>query len=355
MRFSARFDHIENTRTALLVIAVGGVVWWFIYNNIQPIADWLTFTLLGLSRDSHLGASLNFFVYDVPKILLLLAGMIFLITLLQTFIDVAKVRTMVERHGEGVGNLMASAFGALTPFCSCSSVPLFIGFVQAGIPLGITFSFLITSPIMNEVAFVMLVGLFGWQVALLYLVSGIMIGVVAGLILGRMNLEKYVEPMVFEIKAKARSSANPAVLTQSLTWGERFDQAVASTYDIIRKVWLFVIIGIGIGAFIHGYIPEDALADIMGQGVWWSVPLVVILGIPLYSNATGITPVISALLGKGVALGTALAFMMSVVALSLPELIILRRVLKPRLLAIFVVVVAISITFTGYLFNILIG
>ena len=349
MRLSARFDHIENTRTALLVIAVGGAVWWLIYNIIQPIADWLTFTLLGLSQDSHLGASLNFFFYDVPKILLLLAGMIFLITLLQTFIDVAKVRTMVEKHGEGIGNLMAAAFGALTPFCSCSSVPLFIGFVQAGIPLGITFSFLITSPIMNEVAFVMLVGLFGWQVALLYLASGIIIGVVAGIILGRMKLEKYVEPMVYEIKA--RSSANPAMLAQSLTWGDRFDQAITSTRDIINKVWLFVIIGIGIGAFIHGYVPEEALTEIMGQGAWWSVPMAVLLGIPLYSNASGIIPVISALLGKGAALGTALAFMMSVVALSLPEIIILRRVLKPQLIAIFVTVVAISITITGYLFN----
>lgn len=349
MRLSARFDHIENTSTALLVIAVGGAVWWLIYNIIQPIADWLTFTLLGLSQDSHLGASLNFFFYDVPKILLLLAGMIFLITLLQTFIDVAKVRTMVEKHGEGIGNLMASAFGALTPFCSCSSVPLFIGFVQAGIPLGITFSFLITSPIMNEVAFVMLVGLFGWQVALLYLASGITIGVVAGIILGRMKLEKYVEPMVYEIKA--RSSVNPAMLTQSLTWGDRFDQAMTSTSDIIRKVWLFVIIGIGIGAFIHGYVPEEALSEIMGQGAWWSVPAAVLLGIPLYSNASGIIPVISALLGKGAALGTALAFMMSVVALSLPEIIILRRVLKPQLIAIFVMIIAISITITGYLFN----
>jgi len=349
MRLSARFDHIEKTRTALLVIAIGGAVWWLIYNMIQPIADWLTFTALGLSQDSHLGESLNFFFYDVPKILLLLAGMIFLITLLQTFIDVAKVRVMVEKHGEGIGNLMASAFGALTPFCSCSSVPLFIGFVQAGIPLGITFSFLITSPIMNEVAFVMLIGLFGWQVALLYLASGIIIGVVAGIILGRMKLEKYVEPIVYNIKA--RSSGNPAILTSSLTWSDRFDQAFTSTREIVSKVWLFVIIGIGIGAFIHGYVPEEALTEIMGQGAWWSVLVAVLLGIPLYSNAAGVIPVISALLGKGAALGTALAFMMSVVALSLPEMIILRRVLKPQLIAIFVMVIAISITITGYLFN----
>jgi uncharacterized membrane protein YraQ (UPF0718 family) len=353
MRLTARLDQIHTTRTALIVIGGLAVIWWVIYSNIQPIADWVTFSLLGLSRDSRLGESLNFFVYDVPKILLLLAGMIFLITLLQTFIDVARVRAIVEKRGEGVGNLMASVFGALTPFCSCSSVPLFIGFVQAGIPLGITFSFLITSPIMNEVAFVMLLGLFGWQVALLYLVSGITIGVVAGMILGRMKLEKYVEPMVYAIKA--RPTTNSPMLEQSLTWADRFEQAITSTREIIAKVWLFVIIGIGIGAFIHGFIPEEALTSIMGQEAWWSVPIAVLLGVPLYSNAAGVIPIISALLGKGAALGTALAFMMAVVALSLPEIIILRRVLKPRLIAIFVGVVAFSIMLTGYLFNWLVG
>jgi uncharacterized membrane protein YraQ (UPF0718 family) len=344
----AQLRPTREDRPAFLIVGLLAVVWIIAYINLQPIADWLTYSLLNLSRESPIGEALNFFIYDVPKILLLLSGMIFLITVLQTFIDPAKVRAAVEKRGEGVGNVLAAMFGALTPFCSCSSVPLFIGFVQAGIPLGITFSFLITSPIMNQVAFVMLLGLFGWQVALLYLVSGISIGIVAGLILGRMKLERYVEGMVYEVKA----SGKPAqVLQEQLTWSHRFERAADSTRDIVRKIWLFVIVGIGIGAFIHGFVPEDALTEIMGAGAWWSVPAAVVLGIPLYSNAAGIIPIVSAMLDKGAALGTVLAFMMSVVALSLPEIIILRRVLRPRLIAIFIAVVAGGIMLTGYLFN----
>ena len=341
----------RDDRPAFLLVGLLAVVWMVVYNYLKAIADWLTYGLLNLSRQSQWGQALNFFIYDVHKLMLLLSGMIFVITLMQTFIDTERVRAIVEKRGAGVGNVMASIFGAITPFCSCSSVPLFIGFVQAGIPLGITFSFLITSPIMNEVAFVMLLGLFGWKVAVLYLASGILIGVIAGLILGRLKLERYVEPFVYAIKP--RSGQNRAS-EQPLTWIERFQQAGESTREIVGKVWLFVIIGIGIGAFIHGFVPEDALTEIMGAGAWWSVPATVLLGIPLYSNAAGIIPIVSALLGKGAALGTVLAFMMSVVALSLPEMIILRKVLKPRLIAIFVGVVAISIMLTGYLFNLVI-
>jgi uncharacterized membrane protein YraQ (UPF0718 family) len=343
------FERLQSDRSAFALVAVLAIVWAVTYSNLQPIADWATFSLLGLSRESQLGEALNFFIYDVPKLLLLLAGMIFVITLLQTFVNTERVRQLVERRGEGVGNLMAALFGALTPFCSCSSVPLFIGFVQAGIPLGITFSFLITSPIMNEVAFVMLIGLFGWQVALLYLISGVIIGVIAGIMLGRLKLERYVERFVYEIKPRQVGG----LAEFRLSWRERFAQAAASTSEIIKKVWLFVIIGIGIGAFIHGFVPEDALSDIMGTGAWWSVPAAVLLGIPLYSNAAGVIPIVSALLDKGAALGTALAFMMSVVALSLPEMIILRKVLKPQLIAIFVGVVALGIIITGYLFNLI--
>lgn len=341
----------RDDRRVFFIIGALALVWVIAYNNLQSIADWITYTLLGLSQDSHLGTSLNFFIYDTPKLLLLLSGMIFLITLVQTFISTEKVRVAVEKHGEGVGNVMASLFGAITPFCSCSSVPLFIGFVQAGIPLGITFSFLITSPLMNEVAFVLLLGLFGWKVALLYLASGISIGIISGIILGRMKLERHVEGFVYEIKSQGSPRG---VLEEKLTWVDRFDRAAESTRDIVGKVWLFVIIGIGIGAFIHGFVPEDALTGVMGEGAWWSVPASVLLGIPLYSNAAGIIPIVSALLDKGASLGTVLAFMMSVVALSLPEMIILRRVLKPRLIAIFVGVVAISIIMTGYLFNLVI-
>lgn len=350
MRFP-RLPSLHDDRAAFLLVGLLILLWLIAYNNLQMLADWVTYSLIGLSPVSPLGAALNFFVYDVPKILLLLAGMIFLITLLQTFVDTAKVRAVVEQRGEGIGNVMAALFGAITPFCSCSSVPLFIGFVQAGIPLGITFSFLITSPIMNEVAFVMLLGLFGWKVALLYLVSGILIGVIAGLILGRMKLERYVEPFVYKVRS---NQVGHHLLQTKLTWVDRFGQAVDSTREILSKVWLFVIIGIGIGAFIHGFVPEDALTGIMGENAWWSVPAAVLVGIPLYSNAAGVIPIVSALLGKGAALGTVLAFMMSVVALSLPEMIILRKVLKPRLIAIFVTVVALSIIITGYLFNLVI-
>lgn len=341
----------RDDRPAFILVALLSFGWIVAYNNLQSIADWLTYSLLGLSHESQIGQALNFFIYDVPKLLLLLSGMIFLITLVQTFINVERVRTVVEKRGEGVGNVMASLFGALTPFCSCSSVPLFIGFVQAGIPLGITFSFLITSPIMNEVAFVMLLGMFGWKVALLYLASGILIGVIAGFVLGRMKLERYVEPFVYEIRSRGR---RPDRLEEKLSWVERFQQAGQSTREIVGKVWLFVVIGIGIGAAIHGFVPQDALTGIMGEGAWWSVPAAVLLGIPLYSNAAGVIPIVSALLGKGAALGTVLAFMMAVVALSLPEMIILRKVLKPRLIAIFVGVVAVSIILTGYVFNLIV-
>jgi len=323
------------------------IAWLVAYNIIQPLANWIAYDLLSLPQGSHLGESLAFFFYDVPKILLLLSGMIFLISLLQTFIDTQKVRVMVEKRGEGIGNVMASLFGAITPFCSCSSVPLFIGFVQAGIPLGITFSFLITSPLMNEVAFVLLIGLFGWKVALLYLLSGITIGIISGLILGRMKLERFVEGFVYEIKPQSSGQ----VLEEKLTWKERVNRAAESTREIVGKVWLFVIVGIGIGAFIHGFVPQDALTGIMGKGAWWSVPVSVILGIPLYSNAAGIIPIVSAMLSKGASLGTALAFMMSVVGLSLPEAVILKRVLKTPLLVIFFAVIAVSIILTGYMFN----
>ena len=346
-----RFIRPKSDRHSFLILAGTAVVWWLAYSNLQTLADLLTYDVIGLNADSHLGTSVNFFLYDVPKILLLLSGMIFLITVVQTFVNPERVREMVSERGEGVGNVIAALFGAITPFCSCSSVPLFIGFVEAGIPLGITLSFLVTSPIMNEVAFVLLLGLFGWKVAALYLASGISIGIISGIIMGRMHLERYVEDFVYEIKARGK---RPRGLDEKLTWTERFERAIENTRDIVGKVWLFVMIGIGIGAFIHGFVPEDALTGIMGQGAWWSVPISVVLGVPLYSNAAGIIPVVSALLDKGASLGAVLAFMMSVVALSLPEMIILRRVLKPRLIAIFIGVVATSIVVTGYLFNLVV-
>ncbi|MBK6791081.1 MAG: permease [Anaerolineales bacterium] len=330
------------------LVALAAILWVVLYNIIQPMADWLAYGLFALEHGSRLGESLAFFFYDVPKLLLLLSGMIFVISLLQTFIDTQKVRTLVEKRGEGIGNLMAAFFGAVTPFCSCSSVPLFIGFVQAGIPLGITLTFLITSPLISEVAFVMLIGLFGWKIALLYLLSGVTIGMISGLILGRMKLERYVEGFVYDIKPRANVDL---MLEEKLTWSDRINRSWDSVKEIVSKVFWFVIFGIAIGAGIHGFVPENALTGIMGKDVWWSVPVSVLIGIPLYSNPAGIIPIVSALLDKGASLGTALAFMMSVIGLSLPEVIILRRVLKPQLITIFIGVVAAAIILTGYLFN----
>jgi len=343
-------NKLPTDTRAFVIVALAAITWFALYNVIQSIADWLAYGLLALPQGSHLGESLAFFFYDVPKLFLLLGGMIFVITLFQTFIDTQKVRVMVEKRGEGIGNLIAAIFGAITPFCSCSSVPLFIGFVQAGIPIGITFSFLITSPLMNEVAFVLLIGLFGWKVAGLYLLSGVTIGVISGLVLGRLKLERYVEGFVYDIK----KSADVQIVEEKLTWSDRISRAWDATKEIVSKVFWFVIIGIGIGAFIHGYVPQNALTGIMGKSAWWSVPASVLVGVPLYSNAAGVIPIVSALLDKGASLGAVLAFMMSVVGLSLPEAIILRRVLKPQLIAIFIGVIAASIILTGYLFNLVI-
>ena len=324
------------------------VVWLTAYNIIQPLADWISYTALGLARDSRFGESLAFFLYDVPKILLLLSGMVFLISIVRTFFSPERTRALLGGKREGVGNIFAALLGIVTPFCSCSAVPLFIGFVESGIPLGVTFSFLIAAPTINEVAVIMLFGLFGWKVAALYVTSGLVIAIFAGMVIGRLKMERYVEDFVWQIKSGAGQ-----VLDEKLTWNDRIERAWESVREIVGKVWLYVVIGIAVGAGIHGYVPESALVGIMGKQAWWSVPAAVLLGIPLYSNAAGIIPIVSALMEKGASLGTVLAFMMAVVGLSLPETIILRRVLKPQLIAVFIGVIALAIIFTGYLFNII--
>ncbi len=339
----------HDERQSFLIVAVVAVIWWFAYNSLQPIADFITFQLLKLSPESQIGSSLNFFFYDVPKIILLLSGMIFVITTLRSFITPEQSRRWLGGRREGVGNTLAALVGVITPFCSCSAVPLFIGFVESGVPLGVTLSFLVAAPMVNEVALVLLLGMFGWQIAGLYLVSGLTVAIVAGIIIGRMKMERYVEEFVYQIKIKSGG-----LLSQDhLSWTERFEQALTSTREIVGKVWLYVVIGIAIGAFIHGYVPNDFLVEIMGKKAWWSVPVAVLLGVPLYSNAAGVIPVVSVLLEKGATLGTVLAFMMSVVALSLPEMVILRRVLKPRLIVLYVGVVTLGIILIGYLFNII--
>ena len=328
---------------ALLVVITA--TWFAAYNLIQPLADWLAYSALNLTRGSHLGDAVAFFLYDVPKILLLLSGMIFLISILRTFFSPERTRAMLGGKRQGIGNVLASLLGIVTPFCSCSAVPLFIGFVESGIPLGVTFSFLIAAPTINEVAVVMLFGLFGWKVAGLYIASGLVIAIIAGMVIGRFRLERYVEDFVWKMQTSG------AIEGEKLTWSDRIQRAWESVKEIVGKVWLYVVVGIAVGAGIHGFVPESALAGIMGKQAWWSVPAAVVLGVPLYSNAAGVIPIVSALMEKGASLGTVLAFMMSVVGLSLPEMIILRRVLKPQLIAVFIGVIAIAIIFTGYLFN----
>ncbi|MBO9314084.1 MAG: permease [Chloroflexus sp.] len=340
----------QRTWRVWALVIGASIIWLIAYNLVQPLAQVITFRVLGLQEGSHLGEAVAFFLYDVPKILLLLSGMIFLISTIRSFFSPERTRELLGGKREGIGNILAAGLGVLTPFCSCSAVPLFIGFVEAGIPLGVTFSFLIAAPMVNEVALVMLLGMFGWQIALLYLIAGMSIAILAGMIIGRLHLERYVEDFVWQIKGGDGATA----LTR-LTWHQRFAMAWENTREIVGKVWLYVVIGIAVGAGIHGYVPEDALAGILGREAWWSVPAAVILGVPLYSNAAGIIPVVQALMAKGAALGTVLAFMMAVVALSLPEMIILRRVLKPRLIAIFIGTVTTGIVVVGYLFNLIVN
>ncbi|MBE2239923.1 MAG: permease [Caldilineaceae bacterium] len=330
-----------------LLVAIAAMGWWIVYTNLLALTEWITFDLLGLSPASALGMALAFFLYDVPKILLLLTGMIFVVTTIRTFFSAERTRQLLGGRRAGVGNVLAAGLGVVTPFCSCSAVPLFIGFIEAGVPLGVTFSFLIAAPMINEVALAMLFGMFGWRIALLYMGTGLIIASLAGMTIGRVpRIENGVEDFVWQMSVGGSAAAGAR-----MTWAERFAVAWQSTREIVGKVWLYVVISIMIGAFIHGYAPEDALAGIMGEDAWWSVPAAVAIGVPMYANAAGVIPVVEALIGKGAALGTALAFMMSVVALSLPEMIILRRVLKLRLIILFVAIVALGIMLTGYLFN----
>jgi uncharacterized protein len=335
---------MKNTMRALWIVGLGITGWIIAYISIQPLSKWLAYTFLGLPP-GKLAESIAFFLYDVPKILLLLSGMIFLISIIRTFFSPERTRAFLGGKREGIGNVLAALFGVVTPFCSCSAVPLFIGFVESGIPLGVTFSFLVAAPVINEVAVVMLLGLFGWRIAGLYILSGLVIAILAGFVIGRMQLERYVEDFVWTIQAGGENEG------ERLTWRLRMERAWGSVREIVKNVWLYVIIAIAVGAAIHGYVPESALAGIMGKQAWWSVPVALLLGIPLYSNAAGMIPIVGALIEKGASLGTALAFMMAVVGLSLPEAIILRRVLKPRLLAIFFGTVAAAIVLTGYFFN----
>jgi uncharacterized membrane protein YraQ (UPF0718 family) len=321
--------------------------WGLLYSQLVPFSDWLV-SLLPVDRHAQLGESIAFFFYDVPKVLLLLTLVVFAMGVVRSFFSPERTRAMLAGRREGVGNAMAASLGIVTPFCSCSAVPLFIGFVSAGVPLGVTFSFLIAAPMVNEVALGLLFALLGWKVALTYLAFGLSIAVVAGWVIGRLKLESWLEPWVLKIHAGQLDlpEASPA-------WPDRIRAGLDAVRDIVGRVWYWIIAGIAAGALIHGYAPEELLAAIMGKDAWWSVPAAVLVGIPMYSNAAGIIPVVEALLGKGAALGTVLAFMMSVIALSLPEMIILRKVLSVKLIAVFVAVVGTGILAVGFLFNLL--
>jgi uncharacterized membrane protein YraQ (UPF0718 family) len=335
-----RFAH--NSRYLLLLLLP---VWFLLYKNLQWLTDRLVFDIFNMPLGKHLTEAVRFFIFEVPKVLMLLALIIFFVGIIRTYFSPERTRKALEGKSLFTGNIMAASLGIVTPFCSCSAIPLFLGFIESGIPLGVTFSFLIAAPMINEVAIVLLFGLFGWKTALIYVGTGLVIAISAGWIIGRLHLEKWVEPWVYELKAGDHPE------DEKLSIGKRINLGCEAVKEIVGKVWIYVMIGIAVGAGVHGYVPEDFMASFMGKSAWYSVPLSVLIGIPLYSNAAGIIPIVSALIEKGAALGTSLAFMMSVIGLSLPEMIILRKVLKLPLIFTFIGVVGTGIIIVGFLFN----
>jgi uncharacterized membrane protein YraQ (UPF0718 family) len=328
-------------------IAIALIVWFALYRQLEPFSRWAV-ARMPVPQGSALASSIEFFIYDTPKVLMLLTLVVFAMGVVRSFFSPERTRAILAGKREGLGNVAAAGLGVFTPFCSCSAVPLFVGFVSAGVPLGVTFSFLIAAPMINEVALGLLFALLGWQVALTYLAFGLLIAIISGWVIGRLHLEGWLEEWVRNIRA-----GDVELLPDEMSWVDRFKAGWGAVKEIVGKVWYWIIAGIAVGAFIHGYVPAELLSRIMGADAWWSVPAAVLLGIPMYSNAAGIIPVVEALLGKGAALGTVLAFMMSVIALSVPEMIILRKVLSVKLIAVFVLVVASGILAVGFLFNFL--
>lgn len=326
-------------------VAAAIALWFALYWRLADLSAWVV-GWLPVEPNSHFGEAARFFVYDAPKVIMLLTLVVFAMGIVRSFFSPERTRALLAGRREGFGNVAAATLGVFTPFCSCSAVPLFVGFVSAGVPLGVTFSFLISAPMVNEVALGLLFALVGWKVALVYLVFGLTLAIVCGWVIGRLHLENWLEEWVRTLRA-----GEAVIVPDRETVADRIGAGLEAVRDIVGKVWLWIIVGIGVGAFIHGFVPTELLASIMGKEAWWSVPAVVLLGVPMYSNAAGVIPVVEALLGKGAALGTTLAFMMSVIALSLPEMIILRKVMTARLVAVFAGVVALGILAVGYLFN----
>ncbi len=312
---------------------------------LKELSSYITYNLLGLDPGSRIAGAAEFFIYDTVKIFLLLTVIIFAVSTIRSYFPPEKTKRILSHKKELIGNILAALLGVVTPFCSCSAVPLFIGFVEAGVPLGVTFSFLISSPMVNEVAVVLLWGLFGWKIAAIYMGTGLLVAILAGFIIGKLKLEKWVEEYVYKIK----TGQGQEVFRQPFR--ERLQYARWNTVDILKRVWLFVVLAIGVGGFIHGYVPQNFLVHYAGNGNPLAVPIAVALGVPLYSNAAGVIPIVYALMEKGLSMGTVLAFMMAVTALSLPEMIILRKVLKAPLLAVFAGIMTVTITAVGYLFN----
>lgn len=321
-------------------------IWYLIYHNLQPITDWLVDTIFGMEKGTHLTEAVRFFIFELPKVLLLLTLIIFFVGIIRSYFSAERTRKILEGKSTFMGNVLASLLGIVTPFCSCSAIPLFLGFVESGVPLGVTFSFLIAAPMINEVAVILLFGMFGWKVALIYVVTGLVIAITAGWIIGKLKLEHWVQDWVYKTQL-----GNSDEGEEKQTFADRLQFGYIAVKEIVSKVWIYVAIGIAVGAGAHGYVPEDFMAALMGKSSWYSVPLSVLIGVPLYSNAAGIIPIVSVLIEKGASLGTALAFMMAVIGLSLPEMIILKKVLKLPLILTFVGVVASGILIVGYLFN----
>ena len=312
----------------------------------KAIVDWLVYSVMRLPQRAVFSEAVNFFIYDTIKIFFLLIVIIFVVAIIRTFFSPERTRAILSKSQGYWGNVLAALLGIVTPFCSCSAVPLFLGFLEAGVPLGVTFSFLVASPMINEVALIMLWGLFGWKISLIYIGSGLVIAIFAGIVIGRLKVEDLVERLGQKKQACCAQS-------DEMSFNNRIAYAKGYTGDLLKSIWLYVLIGIGLGAWIHGYVPAEVLAKVAGRGNWFAVPIATLIGIPLYSNAAGVIPLVSALTEKGVAMGTALSFMMAVTALSLPEFIILRKAMKLKLLVIFASVVGVGIIFTGYLFNLI--
>ena len=337
-----------NINKTVIVSVLLLPAWFLVYFFLKPVSDWLVDDILGMNTGSHFTEALRFFIFEVPKVMLLLTLIIFLVGIVRSYFSPEKTRKALEGKSLFMGNILASTLGIVTPFCSCSAIPLFLGFVEAGIPVGVTFSFLIASPMINEVAVVLLFGMFGWKTAVIYIVTGLFIALTAGWLIGKLNLRHWIQDWVYQAKFGISDAEG-----EKMRFPDRIQYGYNAVKEIVGKIWIYIVIGIAIGAAAHGYVPQDFMASMMGKSAWYSVPLSVIVGVPLYSNAAGIIPIVSVLIEKGASLGTALAFMMAVIGLSLPEMIILKKVLKLPFILTFAGIMATGIMMVGFLFNVI--